>query len=116
MKTALMKLKPKTILITTYLLNIFDALVSVFLFKTIGIEIELNPFGVLLYNEKMLCFYKFGIIGAALILINQLVKKYPRLIWACWIVFSVYFVLAIWHVFGMTSLYTAGAFNLDWKS
>ena len=107
----MLNVKPKYLLITAYLLNIFDAIISVFLFKTIGVEIELNPWGIYLYNNGILCLYKMSVTAIAMLIINKLVKKYPKLIWACWVVFVVYAVLTVWHVWGVTALWSAGAFR-----
>lgn len=96
----------------TYVMNILDWAVSIFLFSVFTTDIELNPLGVILYDAKSLALYKFGIIGFALLILYKVTEKYPKYKWACWIPFGVYTVLTMWHVFGMISLYAVGAFEL----
>ena len=94
----------KLILWLTYIFNIFDLIVTVVLFKIFGTEIELNPVGVALYDFGLLAFYKIVVIGIAMIVWYKMIQKAPRLEWTKWILFIVYGVLVLYHIWGCKSL------------
>ena len=94
----------KLILWITYIFNIFDLIVTVILFNFFGTEIELNPVGVVLYDYGLLAFYKIFVIGFAMFVWYKMIQKAPRMEWTKWIPFIVYGVLALYHIWGCSSL------------
>ena len=99
----------KNVLFATYLMNVYDVIISVKLFKDFGKEIELNPLGILLYEKGMLYPAKLIGVGIASIVLYEMLLKRPNLEWVKWIVFGVYFALTIYHIFGSTLLYSVAS-------
>ena len=97
----------KTILISTYALNLFDLVVTMVLFAIFGSEIELNPLAIILYNYGLIYPAKIIGIGAALCLMYFSIIKVPRLEWTKWIVFDAYAMLAVYHIWGCGALINA---------
>lgn len=94
----------KLILWLTYIFNIFDLVVTLALFQLFGTGIELNPVGVALYDYGLLVFYKIFVIGFAMFVWYKVIQKAPRMEWTKWILFMVYGILAVYHVWGCKSL------------
>ena len=58
--------------LAVYVLNLFDCIVTLWLFSLFGIEIESNPFGVaLLQNPIVTVLVKVVVIGLALLVLYQ---------------------------------------------
>ena len=64
----------KTRLILTYIFNIFDLIVTMYLVRLFGLSIEGNPIGRWLIKTNLQYFVKIVIIGALLLEIGKLSK------------------------------------------
>ena len=86
------------IYLITYLLNLFDLLMTNRLISLYGIEIEANPIGRLLYENNLTGFVKIFVIGLLLILLRSLLSQNKHMEWIAYIPLVVYGLLALYHI------------------
>lgn len=94
----------KARLILTYIFNIIDLIVTMYLVRLFGLSVEGNPIGRWLISSGFVYLFKIGVIGIALIAIWLAGKKKEKLVGICsWLLFVVYFLLVVYH--GMVLIY-----------
>lgn len=94
----------KARLILTYIFNIIDLIVTMYLVRLFGLSIEGNPIGRWAISSGFVYLFKIGVVGIALIAIWLAGKKKERLVSICsWLLFVVYFSLVVYH--GMVLIY-----------
>lgn len=89
----------KTRLIATYVLNIFDLVATAIFINWFGLDVEANPFAKLLFSNDAVYIFKTLMVAAGLLILYKLIPKHPKYNWVTWIVFTVYFALALYHCF-----------------
>ena len=86
------------IYLITYLLNLFDLVMTNRLVNMYGLSVEGNPIGRWLYTYDMAWVVKVFGVGALLLVIGLGIKKKPQLKWLAYIPLVVYGLLAIYHI------------------
>lgn len=86
----------KARLILTYIFNIIDLIVTMYLVRLFGLSIEGNPIGRWLIKANAQYFVKIVVIGIALMTIWS-IREYTIANIASWILFITYFLLVIYH-------------------
>lgn len=90
------------LLATSYLLNLFDLVATLFLSAQFGVEIEGNPFGALLLSNPYLCaIYKIVVIGALFILVYAF-RAHKTAVFGSYLIFTVYLLLGVYHTYILT--------------
>ena len=87
----------KTRLILTYIFNIIDLIVTMYLVRLFGLSVEGNPIGRWLIKTNLQYFVKIVIIGALLLGIWKLCKGNNLINICSWILFVAYTLLIIYH-------------------
>lgn len=88
----------KARLILTYIFNIIDLIVTMYLVRLFGLSIEGNPIGRWTMSSGFVYLLKIGVVGVALIEIWLVSKKKERLANICsWLLFVTYFLLVVYH-------------------
>ena len=86
------------ILLTTYLLNLFDLFMTTLWVRLYGIEAEANPVGRWMFNHNIAWAVKVFAVGGLLAVMAVCIRKKPSLRPLAYIPFSVYAVLAVYHI------------------
>ena len=88
----------KTRLTLTYIFNIFDLIVTMYLVRLFGLSIEGNPIGRWLISSGFVYLFKIGVVGIALIAIWLAGKKKEKSanIFS-WLLLVVYLSLVVYH-------------------
>ena len=87
----------KARLILTYIFNIIDLIITMYLVRLFGLSIEGNPIGRWLIKTNLQYFVKIVIIGALLLEIGKLSKANNLVNICSWILFVAYTLLIIYH-------------------
>lgn len=88
----------KTRLILTYIFNIIDLIITMYLVCLFGLSIEGNPIGRWAMSSGFVYLFKIGVVGVALIMIWLAGKKKEKLANICsWLLFITYFSLVVYH-------------------
>ena len=87
----------KARLILTYIFNIIDLIVTMYLVRLFGLSIEGNPIGRWLIKTNLQYFVKIVIIGALLLGIWKLSNGNNLINICSWILFLAYTLLIIYH-------------------
>ena len=87
----------KARLILTYIFNIIDLIITMYLVRLFGLSIEGNPIGRWLIKINLQYFVKIVVIGALLLEIGKLSKGNNLINICSWILFVVYMLLIIYH-------------------
>ena len=90
----------KARLILTYVFNIIDLIVTMYLVRLFGLSIEGNPIGRWLIKTNLQYFVKIVIIGALLLEIGKLSKGNCKKIAniASWVMIIAYSILIFYHI------------------
>lgn len=88
----------------TYALNLFDLAFTMYMVNRFGIEVEGNPIGRWLLATNLAVPFKTIGIGAAMLTLYVGVKKYPKWEWTSWFVLAVYSILAVYHLFILSTI------------
>ena len=90
----------KARLILTYIFNIIDLIVTMYLVRLFGLSIEGNPIGRWLIKTNLQYFVKIVIIGALLLEIGKLSKGNCKKIAdiASWVLIIAYSILIFYHI------------------
>lgn len=87
-----------TRILITYMLNIFDLIMTLYFVNKFGIGVEGNPFGrFLLERPLLLVITKVVCIGALLLLLYKL-KNHPWARIGSWITLGAYTLLSVYHI------------------
>ena len=96
----------KARLILTYIFNIIDLIITMYLVRLFGLSIEGNPIGRWLIKTNLQYFVKIVIIGALLLEIWKLsegnCKKIANI--ASWVLIIAYSILIFYHIVILLSL------------
>ena len=87
----------KTRLILTYIFNIIDLIVTMYLVRLFGLSIEGNPIGRWIIKTNLQYFMKIVVVGVLLLGIGKLSKGNNLINICSWILFIVYMLLIIYH-------------------
>ena len=88
----------KARLILTYIFNIIDLIITMYLVRLFGLSVEGNPIGRWLISSGFVYLFKIGVVGIALIAIWLAGKKKEKLANICsWLLFVAYFSLVVYH-------------------
>lgn len=86
------------IYIITYLLNLFDLVITSYWVKKYGTKIEGNPIGKILYETKAVYPVKILVVGALLALLWALTELEPGYKWAGYVPLVAYTGLTVYHI------------------
>ena len=89
----------KTRLVFVWLLNIFDLVATQLWVSVFGTEVEGNPLARIMFENNTVYFYKLIFIPALLYFLYKVLPNHKNYEWTTWVLFFVYFALAIYHVF-----------------
>lgn len=82
----------KVRLIITYIFNLIDLIVTMYLISLFGLSIEANPIGRWLIQTNLVYPFKIGVVGGLLLAIGLLSNYNPKLanvgLWVLLIAFS----------------------------
>ena len=96
----------KARLILTYIFNIIDLIVTMYLVRLFGLSVEGNPIGRWAMSSGFVYLFKIGIVGIALIEVWLVGKKKEKLANICsWLLFVTYFSLVIYHGIILATVY-----------
>ena len=95
----------KTRLILTYIFNIIDLIVTMYLVRLFGLSIEGNPIGRWAIKTNLQYFVKIVVVGGLLLGISKLSNGNNLLNICSWILFIVYPLLIIYHVIILIVVY-----------
>lgn len=87
------------IYLLTYLLNLFDLVVTTHWIKKFGIEVEANPIGRFLYKTGIVYPVKIIVIGLLLLFIYIVTYSEGTMQWIGIVPFIVYSLLTIYHIY-----------------
>ena len=87
----------KTRLILTYIFNIIDLIVTMYLVRLFGLSIEGTPIGRWIIKTNLQYFMKIVVVGVLLLGIGKLSKGNNLINICSWILFIVYMLLIIYH-------------------
>lgn len=86
-------------LIITYLLNLFDLAMTTLWVKLYGIDAEANPIGRWLFENNLAGVVKIFVVGALLLLLGYLLKRYPKYKYVALLLCVVYAIIAMYHLY-----------------
>ena len=86
------------IILITYLLNVYDLVMTTLWINRYGLSIECNPIGRWLFAHNVAWVVKIFVVGALLALMGVCIRKRPQLAWAAYIPLTVYAALAAYHI------------------
>ena len=86
------------ILFITYLLNLFDLIMTTLWVRLYGIEAEANPVGRWMFNHNIAWAVKIFAVGGLLALMGICIRKRPKYAPVAYIPLVVYGVLAGYHL------------------
>lgn len=86
------------ILLTTYLLNLFDLFMTTLWVRIYGISAEANPIGRWMFNHNIAWAVKVFAVGGLLAVMGVCIHKRPKTAWVAYIPLGVYAVLAGYHL------------------
>ena len=95
----------KARLILTYIFNIIDLIVTMYLVRLFGLSVEGNPIGRWLIKTNLQYFVKIVIIGALLLEIGKLSKGNNLINICSWLLFVTYFSLVVYHGIILATVY-----------
>ena len=84
-------------LIITYILNLFDLIMTKVWVKYYGINIEGNPIGIWILENNIDITIKVVLIGIIMLILYICIKYNPQYEWTSWLILIVYSLLAIYH-------------------
>lgn len=88
----------KARLILTYIFNIIDLIVTMYLVNLFGLSIEGNPIGRWLIKTGLVYPFKIGVVGGLLLAIGLLSGKDRKLAnMASWWLLAVFSILTAYH-------------------
>lgn len=88
-----------TLLLFAYIFNIFDYVCTCYWIKRDGISVEANPFGRWMFTHNVAWLFKIVIAGACFGLLMYYYNQYAWLKYPAFLVFVVYFALAVYHIY-----------------
>lgn len=93
-------------LFITYILNIIDLIITMYLIRLFGLSIEGNPIGRWLIKTNLQYFVKIVVIGALLLGIGKLSKGNCKKIAdiASWVLIIAYLILIFYHIVILLSI------------
>lgn len=88
----------KVRLIITYIFNLIDLIVTMYLVSLFGLSVEGNPIGRWLIRTNLVYPFKIGVVGGLLLAIGLLSEKNRGTTDVCsWILLIIFFGLTIYH-------------------
>ena len=86
------------IILITYLLNLYDLVMTTLWVNLYGLSIEGNPIGRWMLVHNVAWVVKIFVVGALLAAMGVCIRKRPQLAWAAYIPFTAYAALAAYHI------------------
>lgn len=98
MKNFVSNKKTIIFLVVTYILNLFDLLMTNRLVYLYGIGIEGNPLGVWMFANDVAWIVKIFIVGILLAAIGICIRKKPKYAYVAYVPLVAYSILAMYHI------------------
>ncbi len=81
-----------------YLLNVADYFFTEYWVRQFGMEAEANPLGRWMFANGLAGFSKIIVVGGLFLLLDYLVKRQPKAVFANYLVFGVYGAVVAGHI------------------
>lgn len=82
-----------------YILNVIDYFITFYWVNLYGVDVEANPLMRWCFENNIAGFIKIGVVGAIFIGLGIIVDKYPRTVWAAYVLLAVYTMVVLYHGF-----------------
>lgn len=85
-------------LIIAYICNLIDYVFTEYWITKYGIDAEANPIGRWILTNNLGWFFKVFVVGALMALIGWLIVISPTVVWAQYVILTVYAAIVVYHL------------------
>ena len=96
----------KVRLIVTYIFNLIDLIVTMYLVSLFGLSIEANPIGRWLIQTNLVYPFRIGVVGGLLLAIGLLSNYNPKLAnVGSWVLLIAFSALTLYHAIILSKIF-----------